>query len=397
LKRIFSPTRRLATASGVVALTVGLLGAPGASAATKQAHAAKFKGTIKVALVSDFTGDLQVASNTVGAIAYFDTVNAQGGVDGYKIAVSDFDTQSNPSNAATAMRAAIGSHPTAIVGSSFVLGGGLPLAAQSGLPVVGDGFAPGYSGQKNLFPTFGNEAGAVSDFEFAAAKKYAGASKIALLGSSLYASDLQLLVGDAPKAGVDLVMQDLTLPLVPNSAQILAAAQQIKASGAQAVAAIGVEGLAEFQIDLNQLGAHVHVISSDFYPGTTSENGLFYSEPWANQYVTGNTGVKEYTTALKRFGGGKILASSSFGPVRYAEAALLVQGLKAAGPPFTKKKVIAALSKVKNFTADGLIQPVSFPEYQKASVAARCASVLEVVNGVWKSKINGLHPFVCGS
>ena len=210
--------------------------------------------------------------------------------------MKDFDTQSSPTNAATAMRAAIGSHPTAIVGSSFVLGAGLPLAAQSGLPVVGDGFAPGYSGHKNMFPAFGDEAGAVSDWEFVAAKKYAGASKVALLGSSLYASDLQRLVADAPKAGVDLVMQDLTLPLVPNSAQILAAAQQIKASGAQAVAAIGVEGLAEFQIDLNQLGAKVHIISSDFYPGTTSENGLFYSEPWANQYVTGNAGV----TAIRR-------------------------------------------------------------------------------------------------
>jgi ABC-type branched-subunit amino acid transport system substrate-binding protein len=205
----------LGMASAAVVLAAGALVASSASAGS--AHAAKFKGTIHVALVSDFTGDLQVASNTVGATAYFASVNAQGGVDGYKIVVKDFDTQSSPTNAATAMRAAIGSHPTAIVGSSFVLGAGLPLAAQSGLPVVGDGFAPGYSGHKNMFPAFGDEAGAVSDFEFAAAKKYAGASKVALLGSSLYASDLQRLVADAPKAGVDLVMQDLTLPLVLRS------------------------------------------------------------------------------------------------------------------------------------------------------------------------------------
>ncbi len=392
-----SHLKRLGLTGGAVAVIAGVLATSGGTAAAQQAHASKFKGTIKVGLVSDFTGDLQVASNTVGATAYFGSVNAQGGVDGYKIVVKDYDTQSSPTNAATAMRAAIGSHPTAIIGSSFVLGAGLPLAAQSGIPVVGDGFAPGYSGHKNMFPAFGDEAGAVSDFEFAAAKKYAGASKVALLGSSLYASDLQRLVADAPKAGVDLVMQDLTLPLVPNSAQILAAAQQIKASGAQAVAAIGVEGLAEFQIDLNQLGAKVHVISSDFYPGTTSENGLFYSEPWANQYVTGNTGVQQYVAAMRKYGGGKILASSSFGPVRYAEAALLVQGLQAAGPPFTSKKIITALSKLKNFTANGLIQPVSFPNYQNASVAARCASVLEVINGKWKAKINGPSPFICGS
>jgi hypothetical protein len=43
------------------------------------------KGTIDVALVSDFTGPLAPSTGVDGALAYFDEVNAEGGVDGYKI------------------------------------------------------------------------------------------------------------------------------------------------------------------------------------------------------------------------------------------------------------------------------------------------------------------------
>lgn len=389
MQRIVSHMRWLLMATGAVALAtaMGGLGLSGASAKA-------FKGTVKVNIVSDFTGDLEVANGMKGALAYFDSVNATGGIDGYKIVPKEYDTQSSPTTAVQAVRSAIAGRPTAVLGGSFVISSGLPSLANSGVPAVGDGFAPGWVGHKTMFPAAGDEAGHVSNVLAVVDKKFGGAKTVALLGSSLYPADLKNLSEHIPDAGVKIVFSDLTLPLVPTSAQLLTAAEQIKSSGAKGVVAIGVENLANLQVDLNQLGAKVAVVTTDFYPPSKSENGLIYSEPWADSYIKGNPGVTQFVAAMTKFGYAKDIDSDSFAPFRWAEAALLVHGLEVAGPPFSHKSLVRALSQTENFTADGIIPPASYPKFQK--IGDNCQTALKVVNGKWVPMLSGPSPFVCG-
>ena len=379
----------LATVSGIVTLAtaVGGVGLSGASA-----HS--FKGTIKVGVVADLTGPLSVASDMQGALAYFDKVNAAGGVDGYKIVPTEYDTQSSPSAAVQAFRRAIAAKPAAIIGSSDVAASALPALAQSGIPSVGDGFAPGWTGHKNLFPIEGDQVGHYSNVMLVVQKLYGHATKIALLGGTVGLPDAKNVLAQASKSGVQIVMQDMDVPLVPTSAQFLSLAEQIKASGAQGVVGLGVAGQSQLQIDLNQLGADTTVIATDFGAATTSENGLLYSNSWAEPYVKHDPGMNAYIAAMRKYGYGKLVYTTAYGPIKWAMAALLVQGLKKAGPPFSRKAVIKVLGKTKNFTANGVVPDASFPAFQK--IGTSCQVVLKVVNGQWVSEKNNAYPFVCG-
>ena len=105
-------------------------------------------------------------------------------------------------------------------------------------------------------------------------------------------------------------------------------------------------------------------------------------------------GIKAYLAAMKKYGYSNLIYTTAYGPVRWGEAALLVAGLKAAGPPFSHASVVKALGSIKNFTADGVVPAVSFPAFQ--TIGAHCQVVMEVINGKWVSLTNGSNPFACG-
>ena len=374
--------------------STGATSSSGTSSTASSSGSTAFKGTVKVGVVSDLTGNLSIASNMQGALAYFDAVNAAGGVDGYKIVPTEYDTQSSPSTAVQAFRHAISEKPAAILGGSFVASTALPAVVQSGIPAVGDGFIAGWTGHKNLFPVAGDEATHLSNVLLVVDKKYGPATKIALLGGAIDAADEKNIENQASSAGITFAMKDLSAPLVPTSAQFLSMAEQIKSSGAQGVVSLGVEGLSALQIDLNQLGVKVAVIAPDLGPAAANENGLIYSDPWASAYVKNDPGINAYIAAMQKYGYGKLTYTTAYGPVRWATAALLVAGLKAAGPPFSKTAVVNALSHIHGFTAKGVVPQVSFPSFQK--IGDHCQGVLKVINGKWVSQINGKYPFVCG-
>jgi ABC-type branched-subunit amino acid transport system substrate-binding protein len=378
----------------VVALATAFLGTAGASAATKQAHSSRFKGTVTIGLIADFTGDLEVASNTQGALAFIKHVNSTGGVDGYKLVAKEFDAQSSPTAAVQAVRQAIAAKPAGIIGASFVITPGLPTLAATGIPTVGDGFVGGWTKNKSLFPVNGDFATHESVVDLDIAKKFGKSTKVAFLGSAIDAPQQKVLLAHGASAGITFVLKDFTEPLVPTSPQYLSMAEEVKASGAGVVVEFGIEDMVPLQTDLNQLGAsNVHVIGSDEPPPTAAANGLLTGLPWASGFVTGDPGVTAYIAAMKADGFGSQIATAAYAPMRWAQAALLVQGLEAAGPPFKHAAVVKALSHIKDFTANGIIAPASFPLYQDSG--GKCDNVNEIVNGKWKSVINGPLPFIC--
>ena len=134
------------------------------------------------------------------------------------------------------------------------------------------------------------------------------------------------------------------MPLVPTSAQFLSLAEQVKASGAQGVVALGVEGLASCRSTSISSGPRSPAIATDPGPPTTAENGVLFSNAWATPYVKHDPGVNAYVAAMKKFGYGKLIYTASYGLMRWAEAALLVHALEKAGPPFSRQAIVKALS-----------------------------------------------------
>jgi hypothetical protein len=82
--------------------------------------------------------------------------------------------------------------------------------------------------------------------------------------------------------------------------------------------------------------------------------------------------------------------------MRYGQAKLLVdRGLTPCYPTFTRACIISHLSKVKNYTAGGVLPRTTFPLFQHS--ATSCFGVAKVVNGQWVALVNKPFPFICGA
>jgi hypothetical protein len=124
-------------------------------------------------------------------------------------------------------------------------------------------------------------------------------------------------------------------------------------------------------------------------------DGMEFGGVFASAYTKDDPGVTDYVTAMKKAG----YTSQTYEPypiLRYGQAKMLVeQGLEPAGAPFKASAIIKSLAGLKNYTADGIFPPVSFPAFQKDGSA--CLSVAEVVNSKWQALKSGATPWVCAN
>jgi branched-chain amino acid transport system substrate-binding protein len=353
-------------------------------------------------MVADLTGAFSPVTGLQGAYAYIDSVNAAGGVDGYKIVATTYDAASSPATALQAFRRAIADNPAAILEATIPDASALPLVAQSGIPAIGAGFVPGWTGHPTMFSPIGDVSTHLSDMWLLMLKHYAGATKIAVVTSPLEKADAELTASLGPAAGVKIVMDDTGEPNILTSASALSLAQRLKSAGATGVVMYGIEtGESLTQADLNQLGGGVTVAQpGEFGPALIKEfgariNGELYGEAWVPPYVTGDPGLQEFMAAMNKYGYGSLIYTAPNNSLRYAQMKMLVeQGLKPAGAPFTHAAVVNSLSTLKNYTADGLLPNTTYPKFQQ--VGENCLSVMKVVNGQWVSLTNGTFPFFCG-
>ena len=71
-------------------------------------------------------------------------------------------------------------------------------------------------------------------------------------------------------------------------------------------------------------------------------------------------------------------------------------GLKAAGPDFTRQKVIDAINAEKNFTANGLLAGIDWSVQHQADQAQGCNVLSKIDNGKFVPSFGQPgKPFVC--
>ena len=71
-----------------------------------------------------------------------------------------------------------------------------------------------------------------------------------------------------------------------------------------------------------------------------------------------------------------------------------MEGLKAAGPDFTRQKVIDAINQMKDYTAKGLLPGVDWTKAHENDYD--CAAIMKIVDGKFKPVFGKPgKPFVC--
>jgi ABC-type branched-subunit amino acid transport system substrate-binding protein len=364
------------------------------AAAVPATGGAAAKKPITIDIITDLTGPYAGQAGPTPALAYIKRVNAKGGVDGRRITVHTYDGQSNAAATLAAARRAIQDKPAGIVLQAFLSTSAVAALGPTGIPVVGFGAFPGWTGHANVFSVVGDITTHNSDAWLRVLTKL-GRTKLALAGVS--EPDLNLLRKLAPAAGAKIVYFNPGLGISVDAPTALSVAQAIKAAGADGLVVLGVGGPA-IQANLTQLNADVIVEEpSEFGPAVVKQygdkvDGMIFSGAFAQVYTTKNKGIAQFKSDMTRFGYAKNIYLPSAPPI-YASTQMLLDALAKVGAPFANKRTVAQLNRTRNFTAGGIIPRATFPKWH--TIGTDCLSSSVVRNGKWAGLQSGSFPFTC--
>jgi ABC-type branched-subunit amino acid transport system substrate-binding protein len=365
------------------------------------------KDTIRVGGVASVTNPLNgpYGSAFDGVKAYFDMVNSSGGIYGRKLEeVSERDDQiSNNQEQVQALLDQDNVFAVAPIATIFSFSGAKTLVDQN-IPTFGWNINDEYTGHPNMF---GSNSGALCNgcvgtyaplLAKELHKKKIGVlaynvsnsaqcvdgysksfdryptAKVVFLTKSLSfgATDFSVEVGQMKDKGVDMVMTCMDTNAVLNLAKEMRK-QDLKA----------------IQYLPNGYDAKLVAANKEFFDGDyvgvsftpfefkPQPPGMVEFNKWMNKngYTKNETAMQGWISAFQ-----------------------LVAGLKAAGPDFTRQKVIDALNKMTNLTADGLIPPRDWTKEHNIThnVPPGCTAWVKIENGKFVPVFNQPgKPFQC--
>jgi hypothetical protein len=331
-------------------------------------------------------------------LASLKAANAAGGVNGYKFAWKVYDSGSTPSGGLSAARLAVSDHVFAVLADWALPDAGLPALAAAGIPALGDGDGTGWSGQSGLFSVIGDVFHQNTTAWWDVLVKR-GATHIAMLGGTINPEVVTQWGKALPISGASNCFTRIGIDGT-NSAAIVAIAHQIIAAHCQGVVGVTLyPGTLQLQIALNQLGAHIPVIDEiDSGPqviqqaGSSADN-LIYTNQVATTYDTADPGVAAYLHDMQAYEPGHEPHCGRC-VLGYAEGVWFLHALSQLKGQPSQQGEIAALNSTKNYTANGLVAPITEPAYH--TTGTLCLSYQVIQNGQWQPLVSGSFPFICG-
>ena len=366
--------------------------------------------TIKIGFVTSVTGN---ASSTFsdaadGAKAYFDSVNAAGGVNGRKITVVVEDDQSSPAGNLSATQQLISQGVYAIERfSPYDFGG---YKASLTIPTTGGGFdGPEWATARNMFTTTGDTNGRTSNnTQQANFFKGIGVTNVGALAYGISPSStgsVQDLKTGLEKIGLKMGYENLSVPFggVDVTSYILAM-KQAGVNGA-ACSCVQSTNLAMFT-GLSQAGmSNVKPLSfasadSSVFSNPTAAaaaQGAYYvsqippidqNNPATNAMIAN---LKQYDPLYK--GGYPTFGATG----AYLAAILMVKGLQEAGQNPTRESFINNMRTVTSWDANGLLASSVGFNNPGVSQPTRCSYYVQVKGNTFVSNtVNGGKP-ICGT
>lgn len=305
-----------------------------------------------------------------GAAAYFDMVNAAGGINGWKIKYVTLDDQYQPAKAVVNIKQLVTQDKVFALANDVgttAIRAVLPFVKQAGIPLVapasGRDIFQSFGFASNMFPvgpSFRDEGALLTDY----AVKHLGAKKLAFF----YSQDA---IGDPALPGYQSAVKSTgadnvaTLSYPVSETDFSSYAQRLKASGAQAVVTFaGVPGTVGVQKAAAAIGYHPKWLAAWFvanasFTSTGGADGTYF-DAWMTPLVFKTGPVSQYLTMLKKYE-----PKASPGPVSqqgWVDAVVTVEGLRAlinSGKPMTWGNLVAALETLHGYNA-GLANGITY-------------------------------------
>ncbi len=342
----------------------------------------------------------------VGAEAYFDMVNDQGGVFGRDIElVAKRDDQSRASQNLTQVRALVEEDNVfAVIPVVTQIFAGARYLADTGVPTFGWNINAEWSSGPNLF----GEKGSFLCFtcpiiqpSYIAQQVGTTAAAVFAYGSSTQSVDCAEGTRNGFETyGVPVPVVDTSLAL--GAIDISASIDRIREQNVDFIATcMDINGTAAIAKALDDAGIEgVDVYSPEGYSDQVLEDLGDQVEGFYFQMVFTPFELPDPPKALQQFLDAmeeRDKVPSEQGLAGWIDAILLVEGIKAAGKNFTQQKVVDAINEMENFTAKGILVGVPWTRAHAADpTAPGCVAYVQVQDGEFVPVFGQPgQPFVC--
>ena len=389
---------------GIVFVSAGAAGA--ASASTAPGVTAN---SITVGTISTQTGTLasNFSSLIYGEKAYYDYINAQGGVNGRKIDYKyALDDGGNPTTFNQLANTLINQdHVFAVTGVATAFFSP-NLFVESGIPTYGYNVTGNWAPALNLFAAGGSvqyyPAGA-PQVSFVARKTQTEAvHRVLAYGIAASADACQSEQAALQAAGYNISYSDLKVNY-PGST-VATDVQRMKQAGSNMVAScMDVQGNVTMARAIQQYGLHMTQLwFSGNDQSTLNQNqslmqgvyfGIAHVPFTASQSLY--PGLKLYVNQMKKYEPNYVYDEVAI--QGWESAALFVQGVKMAGNNLTWANVIKQDNSITSFTAGGLQAPVNWKDAGHSGHAPPyCVAYIKVSGNKYVATLNkGQNVFNC--
>jgi branched-chain amino acid transport system substrate-binding protein len=370
----------------------GASSAPSSTPVATQHH-----GVITVGGIFDETGPLDSTVERDTVRSYFDLVNSQGGVNGYKLQLIDCDSKYDPSQAHQCAQKLASENVLAIVGWLSVSGeeNETPFLTKQGIPVIGGLGVPSEYSSPLSFPTtpslvtdgkaLGSHAGDIglkspgvifltANFVQPVAQSFLNAMK----ARGINPVDVEYV--DATKADYT----DIVLKFQSDQAQSVAAfldpfsyARLFQAMERQnwhpPLLGGGLDKASANQQYDSGCGSSCAVFGAD--SATPMLEYLDHSSQPA---------IAQYLGAVRKYYPSQYNALDVYTTQQWVAAEVFVQAVKDIGnAPVTRENLVKALDGLKGFNDGGITQPITYGSGNHDPL--RCLQWIHNNSGTWKT------------
>jgi branched-chain amino acid transport system substrate-binding protein len=423
------PHRLLAIASGVVVLT-GLAACgnspvkqatdttPATSASDGPQVAVDAPGVtateIRVGGVASTTNPLGglYGDSFNGVQAYFDKVNAEGGIYGRKLTLAAQRDDKLANNKSEVQGLLSQDNVFAVLPIATLLFTGADLLVQQNVPTFGWNINAEWSGtptdpKANLF----GQSGSYLCFTCASpvnpwVAQQAGAHKVGLLA---YSAPQSADCADGtsasfekfgPAVNASVVFEDKSLAY--GTADLSVQVSKMKDAGVDFIfTCMDTNGVVTLAKELKKQGLKApQMLPNGYDHQFVSEFGdLFEGSYVRTDFVQFEVqdkpqGLQDYLDAMKKLG----KEPSENSVVGWLNADLFYQGLKAAGPNFSRQSLVDAINRMTDYTSDGLLDGVDWTKEhtQLKSDTTFCQFMSKIENSEFSPAFSQPgKPFVC--
>jgi len=369
----------------------------GKPSSTSSPSAGVNRGVITVGGIFDETGPVDATVERDTVRSYFDLVNSQGGVNGYKFQLIDCNSAYDPSTAHQCSQKLMSEGVLAIVGW-LSLSGEQPEAqylTQQGVPIIGGLGVPAEFSSPLSFPTTPSLVTQGKALGTRACQVGLTKPGVIFLDANFIAPVEQSFLNSMKKCGISPVDVETVAATKADYTDIIL---KFQSSGAQSLAAfVDPFSYARIFQAMERQNWHPPVLgggldknsaNQEYDSGCGSSCAVFgaYSATPVLEYLdhTHTPAIANYLATVHKYYPSQYPALDAYTTYQWLAAETFVQAVKNIGnAPVTRQSLVASLDRLKNFNDGGITEPITYGSGNHDPL--HCLEWLHNTNGQWKT------------